>query len=188
VPELVVLVRHASTAWSKSRQHTGRTDLPLDADGEAAATALGPVLRDLDVTRVYSSPLRRALDTCRLAGLGEDVAIDDRLCEWDYGEYEGRTTAEIHEERPGWELFGDGCPGGEGAEDVGARIDAFLKDLTGSGDRSVMCFAHGHVLRVFGARWIGLPPQAGRHFVLDAPSVTLLSWEHGAPAIVEWNH
>jgi probable phosphoglycerate mutase len=184
----LVLVRHASTAWSKSGQHTGRTDLPLDTDGEAAARALMPRLAAIGVERVYSSPLRRALHTCRLAGLEAEVIIDPGLLEWDYGEYEGRTTNEIRSTRPGWDLFRDGCPGGEDATEVGARVDDFLDRMGESAEGTVLAFAHGHVLRVLVARWLDLPPERGASFVLGAPSVSTLGWEHENPVVAGWNH
>jgi broad specificity phosphatase PhoE len=183
----LTVVRHASTEWSKSGQHTGRTDIPLDADGIAAATALSLVVRPIEADTVFSSPLQRALDTCRLTGLPTPWVIDPNLLEWDYGEYEGLTTAEIQAERPGWDLFRDGCPGGEDAAEVGRRVDAFLDRLEAEGTESAIAFSHGHVLRVLGARWLGLSPEHGRSLTLDAPSVSTLGWDHDNPTIVRWN-
>jgi broad specificity phosphatase PhoE len=183
----LVVVRHASTAWTKAGRHTGRTDIPLDSDGRVAAERLRPVLAAFGDATVYSSPLGRARETCELAGRGEGAQIDADLSEWDYGAYEGRTSAEIDAERPGWNLFADGCPGGERADDVGLRADRFLARIATAGDPVVMAFAHGHLLRVLAARWLGLSPGCGQLFVLDAPSVGTLGREHGLPAISTWN-
>ncbi|HWD24493.1 MAG TPA: histidine phosphatase family protein [Acidimicrobiales bacterium] len=183
----LVLVRHASTAWSRSGKHTGRTDIPLDQDGQRAARSLAPTIASLGAVKAYSSPLRRALDTCSLSGLGDGVVVDPDLVEWDYGEYEGMTSAQISARRPGWDLFVDGCPGGERASDVSERVARFFSMLSEAEDPSVVVFAHGHLLRVLGARWLGLPPEAGRSFLLGAPSVSTLVWEHGNPAVERWN-
>ena len=183
----LTVVRHASTAWTRTGQHTGRTDIPLDDDGRKAATALAPSLAAIGADRVYSSPLERARETCALTGLTEPCEIDPDLLEWDYGEYEGRTTAQIHHDRPGWDLFRDGCPGGENASDVGRRADAFLAKISEAGERSVIAFAHGHVLRVMVARWLGLPPNRGASFMLSAPSVSTLGREHDNAVVVRWN-
>jgi broad specificity phosphatase PhoE len=185
--EPLVLVRHASTAWTKSGQHTGRTDLPLDDDGVAAAKALASTLAPYRGALVCASPLHRALETCALSGLADHVEADPDLEEWDYGEYEGWTSAEIERVRPGWELFRDGCPDGESAKDVGARADRFL-DRIAATVGPVVVFGHGHALRVLAARWLEQPAEDGRLFVLSAPSVSQLGWEHGGPTIQTWNH
>lgn len=183
----LVLVRHAQTAWTKSGQHTGRTDLPLAGDGVMAAEALAPALELYRGAAIYSSPLRRALQTCERAGLADRVVVDPDLMEWDYGEYEGRTTDEIRRAQRDWELFRDGCPGGESAHDVGARADRFLARIAAvSGP--VVVFGHGHSLRVLVARWLALPPECGRLFTLRAPSISTLGWEYVTPVIETWNH
>lgn len=178
------LARHGDTAWTVSRQHTGRTDLPLNADGETAARALGPRLAAHDYDLVLSSPLRRALDTARLAGF--DPVVDERLREFDYGAYEGVTTAEIHEARPDWDLWRDGCPDGETAADVGARIDGAIARILAEAPRRALVFGHGHALRVLAACWLGLPAVEGRVFVLGPAGVALLGSEHGRAAIRGW--
>ena len=183
----LVLVRHASTAWTKSGQHTGRTDLPLDPDGVAAAGALARVLAPFQGAPVYASPLRRALETCALTGLADGVEVDPDLEEWDYGQYEGWTTAEIQQVRPGWDLFSDGCPDGESASDVGARADRFLERIATTVG-PVVVFGHGHALRVLAARWLKQSAEHGRLFVLSAPSVSHLGWERDSPTIQTWNH
>jgi broad specificity phosphatase PhoE len=185
-PLQLVLVRHGETEWSRDKKHTGRTDLPLTEDGESEARAAAPLLAGNDFARVISSPLSRALETCRLAGLGDRVEASDDLLEWDYGEYEGVTTAEIHESRPEWVLWRDGCPGGESPAEVGARADAFLAGLEGqAGDVAV--FGHGHMLRVVAARWLELEPAEGARFVLGTATLSVLGWEHDWHAIRTWN-
>jgi len=182
----VVLVRHGETEWSVSGQHTGSTDIPLTAVGREQAEKLGTRLSGWRFARVLSSPLSRALDTCRLAGLADDVEITDDLREWDYGECEGRRTLDIREERPGWDLWVDGVPGGETVEDVGRRADRIIAAAQAAGGE-VALFAHGHVLRVVGARWAGLPPGAGRVLALSTASVSVLGWERDTPVIERWN-
>jgi len=185
-PLQLVLVRHGETEWSKNRKHTGRTDLPLTEDGEAEARKVKPLLEGRGFTKVISSPLSRALETCRLAGLGDEVETNDELLEWDYGEYEGITTVEIRETRPDWVLWRDGCPGGETADDVGARCDRLLAELESeSGD--VAIFGHGHTLRILTARWLELPAAAGARFVLGTATLSVLGWEHEWHAIRTWN-
>jgi probable phosphoglycerate mutase len=184
-PQLV-LVRHGQTEWSRDKKHTGRTDIPLTAEGEAEARAVAPLLDGFDFTRVVSSPLGRALETCRLAGLGDRVETDDDLLEWDYGEYEGVTTAEIHETRPGWVLWRDGCPGGESPAEVGARADAFLERIA-SEPGDVAVFGHGHMSRVIAARWLELGPSEGARFALGTATFNLLGWEHDWHVIRTWN-
>ena len=157
----LVLARHGATEWSRNGRHTGRTDLPLlDAGRENAKRLQGP-LAQRSFEKVFSSPLTRALETCKLAGLGDRVELTDRLLEWDYGDYEGITTAEIRKDRPGWNLWTDGCPGGESASEVGARTDTLIAELTEI-DGDVALFGHGHALRVLATRWIGLPPERRR--------------------------
>jgi broad specificity phosphatase PhoE len=182
----LVLVRHGETEWSRDRRHTGRTDLPLTERGiEEAAAARGP-LEGWSFARVLSSPLVRALETARLAGLGERAETREELREWDYGEYEGLTTAQIHADRPGWLLWRDGCPGGESPRDVGARADRLLGELA-SADGDVAVFGHGHMLRVLTARWLELDPAAGARFVLETGTVSVLGWEHDWRAVRSWN-
>jgi probable phosphoglycerate mutase len=186
-PSRLVLVRHSSTAWSRSGQHTGRTDIPLDFSGRLAAEGLHARLAALRGARVVSSPLSRALDTCHLAGF-TDPEVSDDLLEWDYGDYEGMTTPEIRAVAPGWRLFRDGCPGGEDCVDVGCRADAVLGLLAADpGAPTVVLFAHGHLLRVLAARWLGLPPAAGALFTLDAPSVSELGLERERRVVRTWN-
>ncbi|MGD0062585.1 MAG: histidine phosphatase family protein [Streptosporangiaceae bacterium] len=189
----LILLRHGETEWSLSGRHTGRTDIPLTAYGEAAATTLAPVLARHQIAAVFSSPARRAVTTAALAGL-DHAQPDPDLWEWDYGGYEGLTTTQISEQRPGWYLWRDGViPGdaahpGETVEQVGQRVDrvlarAFL--LLAGGD--VVLVAHGHVLRVLSARYLGLEPSAGRLLQLDTGTVSTLGTEHDQPVIVSWN-
>jgi broad specificity phosphatase PhoE len=185
-PPQLVLVRHGQTEWSRDGRHTGRTDLELTEEGRSEAKRGRALLDGFSFGRVLSSPLRRALETCRLAGFGDRVETRDELLEWDYGEYEGLRTAEIREERPGWVLWRDGCPDGERAEDVGARADRLLAELDGArGD--VAIFGHGHMLRVLTARWLELPPAAGARFVLGTATLSVLGYEHEWHAIRTWN-
>ena len=181
-----LLIRHGQTGWSLDGRHTGRTDLPLTPEGEAQSRALGPKLVAYQFTAVLCSPLLRARRTCELAGLGGRAVIDPDLREWAYGAYEGLTTEEIRSERPGWDLFVDGAPGGETAADVGWRADrvmARIRGMTGA----VACVAHAHVLRVLAARWVGLDPAGGRYLVLAPASVSELGWERDQPVISGWN-
>jgi probable phosphoglycerate mutase len=183
-PELW-LARHGETEWTLSRQHTGRTDLPLTAAGEAAAREeLAPKLAGVAFDPVLSSPLRRARDTARLAGFSPE--LDDRLREFDYGDYEGLTTAEIQGRRPGWDLWTDGCPGGESVEDVGARMDALIAERLRANGPRVLVFGHGHALRILTARWLGLPAREGRVFLLPPAGVGVMGAEHGRPALERW--
>ena len=185
---VVCLVRHGETPWSLSGQHTGRTDLPLTAHGEDDARRLGERLKGLSFARVFTSPLQRAARTCDLAGFGGVAEVDADLVEWDYGEYEGRRTADIHKERPDWQLFRDGCPGGESPAAVGARADRAVARWRAAGG-SVLVFSSGHFLRVAAARWLGLDPSAGRYFLLGTATLSLLGYEHGKadPVIRLWN-
>ena len=184
----VYLVRHGETEWSASGQHTGRTDIPLTEEGERKARGLRERLQGLKLDRVFTSPLQRATRTCALAGFGEAAKPDPDLLEWNYGEYEGRTTSEILEERPGWLLFRDGCPKGEQPADVGARADRVVARLRAVDDQSIV-FSSGHILRVLASRWLGLPPSEGRLFVLGTASVSILGYEHDKhePAVALWN-
>jgi probable phosphoglycerate mutase len=183
----VVLVRHGETEWSRTHRHTSYTDLPLTPAGERQAEALAPALAGRRFAAVFSSPRQRALRTADLAGLAV-TAVDDGLIEWDYGEYEGLTTQEIRTNRPDWNLWTDGCPGGESPEQVGARLDAVLarvRPLLDQGD--VALVGHGHALRVLGARWAGLPPSAGRVLRLDTATLSELGFEHEWEVILRWN-
>jgi broad specificity phosphatase PhoE len=184
----VYLARHGETEWSLSGQHTGLTDLPLTKRGELNARQLGERLRGLTFARVFTSPLQRASQTCRLAGFDDVAEILPDLVEWNYGRYEGRRTVEIHAERPDWDLFRDGCPGGEFPGQVGARADRVIEKVravTGN----VLIFSSGHFLRVFASRWIGFPPAAGRHLLLSTASLSIVGYEHNRsqPAIRLWN-
>ena len=182
------LGRHGETAWSLSGQHTGRTDLPLTERGERNARALGERLRGLVFARVFTSPLQRAVRTCELAGFGAMAEIDPDLVEWDYGQYEGRRTAEILAQRPGWQLFRDGCPGGESPDEVGARADRVVARVRAiKGD--VLIFSSGHFLRVLAARWLGLDAAGGRYLMLSTASLSALGYEHNLaePVIRLWN-
>jgi probable phosphoglycerate mutase len=182
----VVLARHGETDWSRSGQHTGTTDLPLTDEGRRQAEALAPRLAGRKFALVLSSPLGRALETCRLAGLGDVVQVREDLREWDYGDYEGMTTPQIQERAPGWYLFDDGCPHGESAEQVGERVDRVIAELRAAdGDAAV--FGHGHCLRVLAARWLELAPREGGRFGLSTATLGELGGEHGRPAMWRWN-
>ena len=182
----VVLVRHGQTEWSKAGKHTGRTDVPLTPRGIRQAEALAAALGGRTFALVLTSPLQRAVDTCRLAGLAARVERTPDLVEWDYGDYEGRTTAEIRARVPGWSLWRDGAPGGEQADDVGRRVDRVIAAIR-RGDGDAALFAHGHVLRVFAARWLGLPATDGRLFALDTATLGVLGWEREVAVIRRWN-
>jgi broad specificity phosphatase PhoE len=182
----IYLVRHGETEWSRARRHTGRTDVPLNEVGEAEAKALGQHLRGLEVDRVLSSPMARAVTTARLAGFGDRLETTDALLEFDYGDYEGLTTPEIRASRPGWDLFRDGCPGGETVEAAAARARGLLAELT-EGDGRALLFSHGHQLRILAACYLGLPPEAARHLFLGTASLSVVGTEHEWPAILLWN-
>ena len=169
-----------------SGRHTGRTDVPLTDEGRRQAELLRRPLGRYRVTRALTSPLRRAVDTCTLAGLGEGAERTDALLEWDYGEYEGRTTPEIRSGRPGWSLWRDGCPGGERAADVAGRVDPLIAELRG-GEGDIALFAHGHLLRVLAARWLGMEPERGASFLLSTAAASVLGWEREVPAMELWN-
>jgi probable phosphoglycerate mutase len=181
-----VLVRHAETEWTLSGRHTGRTDLPLTERGREAARQLARRLSGLDFALVLVSPARRARETCELCGLGHRAQPREDLREWDYGDYEGLTSAQIEARRPGWSLWRDGCPGGEDAGAVGARADRVIAELQAA-DGPVAVFSHGHALRVLGARWIERPPRDGAHLGLETGSISRLASEHGTPILASWN-
>jgi broad specificity phosphatase PhoE len=182
----IVLARHGETEWSRDGRHTGRTDIPLTDNGRRQARLLGDSLAEWTFVKVLSSPLERALATCRLAGLGDSVETTEDQLEWDYGEYEGITTPQIRESRPDWYLWRDGCPGGEQPGDVGARADrvvAAIADCEGD----VALFAHGHLLRVIAARWIGLGPEAGALLALNTATLSVLGNERETRVLRRWN-
>jgi probable phosphoglycerate mutase len=184
------LARHGDTAWTDSRQRTGRTDIPLNPAGEDRARLLGERLRRFSFARFFTSPLQRAAKTCALAGFAAAAEPDPDLVEWDYGRFEGMLTRAILKERPDWELFRDGCPGGESPGDVAARADRFIARVRGiEGD--VLAFSSAHIIRMIAPRWLGLPPQAGRYFYCRPASVGVLGYEHknrDEPIIGLWNH
>lgn len=180
------LIRHGETAWSLSGAHTGRTDLPLTPEGERKATALRPKLSRHDFKLVLTSPMQRARRTCELAGLGANARIDPNLSEWNYGDYEGLSSADIQRTRPGWSLFRDGVPNGETLDQVAARARAVIeRALAAPGD--VALFAHGHILRILGACWVDLPPASARLFYLGTAGISTLGYEHEARVISHWN-
>lgn len=180
----IVLLRHGETEWSRTRRHTGRTDLPLTDVGEAEARAVAGALGQRRFGQVLSSPLQRAADTARLAGLHPEL-VDD-LREWDYGDYEGRTTADIRRDHPGWTIWDGPVPGGESSADVTARVDRVVARLR-EADGNVVIFSHGHLLRALTARWLGLPVGAGRSFVLETGTLSELGYERETPVIWRWN-
>jgi broad specificity phosphatase PhoE len=189
VVEKIYLIRHGETAWSLSGQHTGRTDIPLTEHGEAQARELAERLRGTSFAAVFVSPLQRARRTCELAGLSAMARVDATLHEWDYGEYEGLTRAQIRTRQPQWDVFRDGCPGGESPQQVQARADGVLARLRAL-DGRVAIFSHGHFLRSLGVRWIELPIQYGRNVGLNAAAISQLGYEHQSleePAIELWN-
>jgi broad specificity phosphatase PhoE len=184
----VYLARHGETAWSLTGQHTGITDLPLTERGERNARRLGERLASLIFAKVFTSPLQRATRTCELAGFGSAAEADRDLVEWNYGEYEGLRTAEIHAKRPDWQLFLDGCPGGESPEQVGVRADRVVSRVRAT-NGDVLIFSSGHFLRVLTARWLGIEPAAGRFFMLDTASLSVLGYEKSLsqPVLRLWN-
>jgi broad specificity phosphatase PhoE len=185
---VIYLARHGETAWSLSGQHTGFTDLPLTERGQRNARRLGERLKGLAFTRVFTSPLQRAARTCELAGFGAAAELDRDLVEWNYGDYEGLRTDEIHAQRPNWQLFRDGCPGGESPDQIGERADCVVNRVRAvEGD--VLLFSSGHFLRVLAARWLGLEPAGGRYFLLGTASLSVLGYEHNLsePVIRLWN-
>ena len=187
LPEIHV-IRHGETAWTASRQHTGLTDIPLTELGERQARRFGEHLRGRTFARVFSSPLQRARRTCELAGFGEVAQMDPDLVEWNYGDYDGLTTVQILQQRPGWQLFRDGCPGGESVAAVGTRADRVIARLRAlEGD--ALLFSSGHFLRVFAARWLGLDASCGRLFLLSTTTLSILGYEHDQsdPVLRLWN-
>jgi len=182
----VVLVRHAETEWSRAGRHTGRSDIPLTDDGRSAARALAGRLAARSFSHVLVSPSLRARETCELSGLADGASERADLLEWDYGGYEGLTTAEIRSQQPDWSLWRDGCPDGEDAAAVGARADRVIEELRGL-EGEVAVFSHGHMLRVLGARWIGLVPQAGAGLGLSTGAVCALGHERATPILALWN-
>ena len=185
---LVYLVRHGETAWSLTGQHTGLTDIPLTEQGELNARRLGERLRDLNLSRVFTSPLMRAARTGELAGFGSVATPDPDLVEWNYGIYDGKTSDEIHRQRPDWRLFRDGCPQGESVEEIGRRADRVIARVRAI-DANVLLFSSSHFLRVLAARWVGLEPSGGQHLFLDTASLSILGYEHMKrnPVIRLWN-
>jgi len=185
---VIYLARHGETAWSLSGQHTGLTDLPLTERGKRNALSLGERLKGLTLAKVYTSPLQRASLTCKLAGFGDVAEVDHDLLEWDYGQYEGLTSADIHAKRPDWKLFRDGCPGGESPEQVGARADRVINRVRAV-NGNVLLFSSGHFLRVLGARWIELEPSGGRYFLLSTASLSAVSYERNLsqPVVRLWD-
>jgi broad specificity phosphatase PhoE len=184
------LARHGDTAWTDGRRHTGRTDVPLNERGEEHARQLGERLRGFTFARVFTSPRVRASKTCALTGFGAGSEVDPDLVEWDYGRLEGRTTSDIRKEWPAWELFRDGCPGGESPGDVAARADRFLARVSDL-DGDVLAFSSGHSIRMIAARWLGLPPATGRVFFCRPASVGVLGFEHcrrDEPVLRLWNY
>jgi broad specificity phosphatase PhoE len=182
----VWLVRHAETQWSLDGRHTGRTDIALTDTGRAAARAMRTRIDGHDFAEVFVSPLSRAVETCELIGLRAGMTECDDLLEWDYGDYEGLTTAQIRKRRPDWSLWRDGCPGGETADDVAARADRAL-DRVRATDGDVALVAHGHILRVVAARWVGQQGAFGGRLALSTGSLSVLGFERETPVVVRWN-
>jgi len=185
-PRQVWLVRHGETEWSRDGRHTSRTDLPLTERGEAQARSLGALLAGRAFSLVLTSPLRRARETCELAGYAALARTTPDLCEWDYGAFEGRTSAEIGAEFPGWSIFGGPVPGGETAAEVAARAARVVARCREAPGEAVL-FAHGHILRVLAATWLGLPPESGRYFALGTGTLSVLAYEHEVSVISLWN-
>jgi len=183
------LIRHGETEWSVFHRYAGHIDVPLTAQGEGQAGRLGEMLRPTTFSQVWVSPLQRARRTCELAGLSNGSRVDPRLLEWNFGNYEGLTTSAIRAERPGWNLFRDGCPGGESAEEVAARVESTIEELR-TLEGCIALFSHKQLLRSLAVRWIGLPIQSASHFSLDTGSLSILGFESGVsgmPVISRWN-
>ncbi len=185
-PQVWVL-RHGATEWATQGRHTGRTDIPLDAEGEAQARDLGRLLDGQRFDQVLVSPLVRARETCRLAGFADQAEVCHDLLEWDYGDYEGLTSDQIRQQVPGWTIWTGGCPGGETIEAVATRADRVIERVRGRSSGDVALFAHGHILRVLTARWCALDPVEGRCFALDTATRSTLGWEHEYPTVLRWN-
>ena len=185
IPQVFIL-RHGETEWSLNGKHTGVTDIPLTENGRKVARLLQPVLAKVSFRLVLTSPLQRARETCALAGLGDNATIDSDLMEWNYGEYEGMTPQQIYERAPTWMIFEDGCPCGEKPEDVGTRVDRVITKVRET-KGNVALFAHGHVLRTLAARWIGMPPDGGMHFLLETGTICILGFYRDARAVSVWN-
>ena len=185
---IIYLARHGETEWSVSGQHTGLSDIPLTARGERNARQLGTRLAGLKISHVFTSPLKRAHRTCELAGFGAQAVVDHDLVEWDYGDYEGKTTAEIRRERPDWQIFRDGCPDGESLADVGSRADRVIARIRAL-HSDTLVFSSGHFLRILGARWCGLEPSAGKSLYLSTAALSAAGYEHDldSPVIRLWN-
>jgi broad specificity phosphatase PhoE len=182
----VFTIRHGETAWSLSGRHTGTTDIPLTDKGRRLAEQMRPVLARNAFGLVLCSPMQRARETCELAGFSDEAVIDPDLVEWNYGEYEGLTPKQIHEVAPGWQIFRDGCPGGEAPEQVSAMVDRVIA-RSRAADGDILLFAHGHVPRVLAARWIGLPAGGGQHFLLGTGTLCVLGYYREIPAVRIWN-
>ncbi len=182
----VYIIRHGETEWSLNGKHTGVTDIPLTENGKSLAKLLKPILAKQSFALVLTSPLQRARETCNLSGLADQAEVDTNLIEWNYGEYEGITSKQIHETVPGWLVFNDGAPGGETPEQVGERADCVIKRVRAV-KGNVALFAHGHIFRVLVARWIDFPATAGRRFLLDTGTLNILSYYRGVPAVKTWN-
>ncbi|MEI6688985.1 MAG: histidine phosphatase family protein [Thermoleophilia bacterium] len=185
-PAQIAVVRHGQTEWSLNGRHTGTTDIPLTDDGRAEARASAPLVQAMPIDRVVCSPLQRARETCTLLDLALEPTIDPDLVEWNYGVYEGITTKEIRETVPDWTVWFGGCPEGETPDEVAARVDRVIAAAREAGGTTLVV-AHGHVLRVLTARWLGLAPQDGRFFRLDTATVSLLGWERETPVVLRWN-
>ena len=186
VKQRVYLLRHGETEWSLNRRHTGLTDIPLTANGRAVAQRLAPILAEQSYELVLVSPLQRARQTCELAGFGERATVDEDLLEWNYGDYEGLTPQQIRVTAPEWLIFRDGCPGGESPSQVGIRVERLINRVRAV-NGNVALFAHGHILRVLAAQWLGLTVPEGSHFLLDTATLSVLSYYHGIGAIERWN-
>lgn len=182
----IYLLRHGETEWSRLGKHTSVTDISLTKNGRAAAQRLRSVLANEPFGLVLTSPMRRARDTCELAGLGEAAIVEPDLMEWNYGDYEGLTTSEIRSKRPDWSLFRNGCPGGESPEQVASRAERIISKMQET-ERHVALFAHGHIFRVLAARWINLPASHGERFLLDTATLSVLGYYYQTPAVKIWN-
>lgn len=182
----IYLLRHGETEWSRLGKHTSVTDISLTKNGRAAAQRLRSVLANEPFGLVLTSPMRRARDTCELAGLGNAAIVEPDLMEWNYGDYEGLTTSEMRSKRPDWSLFRDGCPGGESPEQVASRAERIISKMQET-ERHVALFAHGHIFRVLAARWINLPATHGERFLLDTATLSVLGYYYQTPAVKIWN-